>query len=89
MGRALFLFLVMLIRAGLGQEAEAGAVDFRNGAPFVTSADRKIYQGPGVPLVGTNFVAALYFVYGPDRDSVILDGFWCRRLTRPTRGRFS
>ena len=40
-----------------------GMVNFNNNVPFVTRADRLVRDGPGAPLVGTNFVAQLY--YGP------------------------
>jgi hypothetical protein len=44
-------------------ETRAAVVDFRNDAPFRTSADRLVRDMSGAPLVGTNYLAQLY--YGP------------------------
>ena len=45
-------------------------VDFNNLRAFVTPGDRLIYDYPsGVPLVGTNYVAQLY--YGTDAASLV------------------
>src|SRR5262245_50488720 len=41
-----------------------GLVDFRNSGPtFATTADRRVYFG-GSLLVGTNYVAGLWYVAG-------------------------
>ena len=48
--------LVTSIDVSLGQ-----GVDFSNTLPFVTPADRRVYASDGLPLVGTHFVAQLYY----------------------------
>jgi len=48
----------------------AGYVDFRNGGiTFRYPADRRVYFPDCTPLVGTNFVAALYYLPGIDRGT--------------------
>ena len=67
----LCLLLVMLVRSGFAE----GMVDFRNGSVvFATTANRKIYLPGGIPLVGTNYVAALYYLPGADRGAEIFSG---------------
>src|SRR5262245_17547940 len=57
---------LLLSLALVGQAAGDGLVDFRNGGiTFTTPGDRLIYAIPGVPLVGTNYVAQLYFGPAP------------------------
>jgi hypothetical protein len=47
-----------------------GVVDFNNNRVFATTADRLIYDYPGgAPLVGTNYVAQLY--YGTGASSLV------------------
>ena len=46
----------------------AGTVNFNNHVSFCTPADRLVRDGLGMPLVGTNFVAQLY--YGPTPDDL-------------------
>jgi hypothetical protein len=45
-----------LAHAAIGQ-----TVDFNNARTFLTVADRRVYTPVGVPLVGTNFVAQLWY----------------------------
>jgi hypothetical protein len=66
------LIALVLTATGLSGWAQ-GTVDFRNSANFVTVADRKVYDvGGTVPLVGTNFLAQLYYLAGADRGAEIL-----------------
>src|SRR5262245_46238161 len=77
-GLTITLFVSMMLSAW-GQ----GSVDLRTGAiPFATPADRAGYQDyvAGTKLVGTEYVAALWFVPGVDFAGV--DG----RIS-PDRGR--
>src|SRR5881397_306890 len=65
--KALFtaLILLMATTAALAQVT----VTFVNSGSFPTMADRLVYNGlTGQPLVGTNFVAQLY--YGADASSL-------------------
>jgi hypothetical protein len=41
-----------------------GLVQFQNSITFDTPADRLVYDTPGVPLVGTNYVVGLWYVPG-------------------------
>src|SRR5215813_2732964 len=72
------LLLMLLIGTAYGQNT----VDFRNDVAFGTTADRFVYRDRvgGQKLVGTNFVAGLWFVPGGDASAV--DG----RIS-PDRGR--
>jgi hypothetical protein len=53
---SLWLILCALVTSINGQ-----GVYFSNTHPFVTPADRKVYASDGQPLVGTHFVAQLYY----------------------------
>jgi len=44
-----------------GGIADAQTVDFSNTRAFTTPGDRKVYNIDGAPLVGTDFVAQLYY----------------------------
>ncbi len=61
----LFLCLAFADRVAVAQ----GTVDFRNGGVSFRGppADRKVYFPDCTPLVGTNFVAGLYYLPGRDR----------------------
>ena len=63
MNRLIFLFLWVG-----GIAAVAQTVDFSNHKVFATPADRHVYNLDGTPLVGTSFVAQLY--YGTAADSL-------------------
>jgi hypothetical protein len=52
---ALFCF------SGVMTGVVAQTVDFANDRMFATEADRKVYFADGTPVVGTNFVAQLYY----------------------------
>ncbi|MCI0748732.1 MAG: PEP-CTERM sorting domain-containing protein [Verrucomicrobia subdivision 3 bacterium] len=56
---------LMLMAAGISSALAQGTVTFVNSGNFPTTADRLVYFDPGtgvaVPLVGTNFVAQLFF----------------------------
>ena len=53
-----------------------GTVTFQNGqVTFQTVADRRVYCSPVGALVGTNYVAALYYLPGADQN-----------ITSPTQG---
>jgi hypothetical protein len=49
------------------QAQGVATVIFSNDRPFSTPADRLVRDDSGIPLVGTNYLAQLY--YGPDRAS--------------------
>ena len=51
---------LFILGAGLASANAQGTVDFRNTGTFNTTADRSVYAN-GTKLVGTNYVAALYF----------------------------
>lgn len=54
-------FIALNVCAALSQ----GVVDFRNsGITFTTPADRRVYGSGSQPLVGINWVAALYYQSG-------------------------
>jgi hypothetical protein len=66
------LVTAMLVSPCVGLVHADGFVDFRNDRSFRTSADRLVRDISGAPLVGTNYVAQLY--YGPqDADPSSLD----------------
>src|SRR5688572_16514835 len=49
-------------------ETRAQTVDFNNARVYTIPADRRVYAVDGTPLVGTHFVAQLY--YGRSADSL-------------------
>jgi hypothetical protein len=52
-----------------------GAVDFRNtGVSFPTPADRRVYAPDHTPLVGTNYLAQLYYLPGANRQDILTVG---------------
>jgi hypothetical protein len=51
----------MLIALCSQGQQEIGRVDFRNDAPFRIPADRLVRDVSGIPLVGTNYLAQLYY----------------------------
>jgi hypothetical protein len=62
---------VRVIFAGayaLAQAAIAQTVDFNNNRNFPTPADRRVYDGWGQPVVGTNYLARL--LYGWDASNL-------------------
>src|SRR5881396_2748052 len=64
--------LIALLSLAVSSWAQ-GVVDFRNGGvTFPTPADRFVYrdQVGGSKLVGTNYVAGLWFVQGADATAV-------------------
>lgn len=61
-------FLVLMFVSAAGWSTLAQQVDFANSVPFATPADRKVYAPGGTPLVGSHFVAQLY--YGRSADSL-------------------
>lgn len=65
--RTLWLVLCGLL-AAFGSTALGQGVYFSNTRPFVTPADRRVYASDGLPLVGDNFVAQLY--YGASAESL-------------------
>jgi hypothetical protein len=60
---ATLLFLCHIELTGIGQ-----TIDFANDRMFTTEADRKVYFADGTPVVGTNFLAQLY--YGASASSL-------------------
>jgi hypothetical protein len=60
--------LIALVVNGGGYLVSGQTIDFSNTRPFVTPADRRVYAVDGTPLVGTHFVAQLY--YGTSADSL-------------------
>ena len=61
------ILTMLIIVSGVVCAQGQGTVDFRNGGiTFRTVADRRVYVGAGcsVPLVGTNYVAGLYYMAG-------------------------
>jgi len=67
------LLLLGILLTGVFSGFTQGLVDFRNGGiTFATTADRKIYGScPFAPVVGTNYVAALFYLPGSDRGAQI------------------
>ena len=62
-------FLILLAMAGVtGSVLAQGTVSFNNGVTFKAGGDRLVRDAAGAPLVGTQFVAQLY--YGPSPDDL-------------------
>ncbi len=63
------ILTLMIILAGLCSALAQGSVIFVNGfAVFPTVADRRVYGPDCAPLVGTNYVAGLFYLPGADQD---------------------
>jgi hypothetical protein len=62
MSRIALLAVTILAHPAFFVKAD-GTVNFRNDAAFITPADRLVRDADGLPLVGTNYMAQLY--YGP------------------------
>jgi hypothetical protein len=71
-GRTVWLILCGLVNQ-LGSTTFGQSVDFSNARPFVTPADRKVYGSDGLPLVGPNFVAQLYYGAAPNSLTPVTD----------------
>jgi hypothetical protein len=54
----------ILVQTAAAQPAQSNFVDFNNNRNFATVADRDVYNVDGTPLLGTQYLAQLY--YGPD-----------------------
>jgi len=68
--RILLTYMALEIGVAFGQ----GTVDFRNGGiSFQYQVDRKVYFPDCTPLVGTSFVAGLYYLPGQDRGTELSD----------------
>jgi hypothetical protein len=66
------LIAAMLIGFDFSVQAQ-GAVDFRNSVQFVTATDRLVRDVSGTPLVGTNYLAQLYYGANPSSLNPVTD----------------